>query len=92
MSTINSQFRAADVNVFSADYIKLRNISLAYNLPKAMVTKVGLASARLTGQVNNLWYASAAGDDIDPETYSLNSGSYSVPLPKSFLIGVNVTF
>ncbi|MRX48089.1 SusC/RagA family TonB-linked outer membrane protein [Pedobacter puniceum] len=92
INTINSQFRAADINVFSADYIKLRNISLSYSLPKTMVTKVGLASARLTGQVNNLWYASAAGDDIDPETYSLNSGSYSIPLPKSFLIGVNVTF
>ncbi|WP_246833966.1 SusC/RagA family TonB-linked outer membrane protein [Pedobacter sp. G11] len=90
--SISTMWQKADVNVVKADYVKLRSISLGYNLPKSFIKKFNIPSAKFTAQVNNLWYASAAGDDIDPESYSLNSGTRTLQNPKSFVLGINLTF
>lgn len=89
--TISSQWRNSDVNVVDGDYIKLRNISLGYNLPKTFANKIKMESAKFTFQVNNIWYWSAAGNRIDPEVYSANSGIRNLPLPKTYLFGFNLT-
>ncbi len=86
--TISSQWRNSDVNVVNGDYVKLRNVSLSYSLPKAFANKLAIASAKLTFQMNNIWYWSAAGDDIDPEVYG---GSRNLPLPKTYLFGFNLS-
>ncbi|MFC0777008.1 SusC/RagA family TonB-linked outer membrane protein [Flavobacterium sp. HJSW_4] len=88
--TISSQWRNSDVNVVDGDYIKLRNISFGYNLPKSFTSKSRVASAKFTFQINNLWYWSAAGNRIDPEVYAANSGTRNLPLPKTFLFGFNL--
>ena len=90
-STISSQWRNSDVNVVDGDYIKLRNISFGYSLPKSFISKSKVVSAKFTFQVNNLWYWSAAGNRIDPEVYAANSGTRNLPLPKTFLFGFNLT-
>ncbi|MFH6990949.1 SusC/RagA family TonB-linked outer membrane protein [Flavobacterium sp. FlaQc-48] len=89
--TISTQWRNSDVNVVDGDYIKLRNISLGYNLPKTFANKMKIASAKFTFQMNNIWYWSAAGNHIDPEVYSANSGTRNLPLPKTYLLGFNLT-
>ncbi|WP_427874761.1 SusC/RagA family TonB-linked outer membrane protein [Flavobacterium sp. MMS24-S5] len=89
--TMSSLWRNSDVNVVDGDYIKLRNISLAYNLPKAFAGKMNISSARFTFQMNNIWYWSAAGNHIDPEVYSANSATRNLPLPKTYLFGFNLT-
>jgi TonB-linked SusC/RagA family outer membrane protein len=90
-ATISSQWRNSDINVVDGDYIKLRNISLGYNLSKPFATKMKIASAKFTFQMNNIWYWSAAGNRIDPEVYSANSGTRNLPLPKTYLLGLNLT-
>ena len=90
-STISSQWRNSDINVVNGDYIKLRNVSLSYHLPKSFTDKIKISSAKLTFQMNNIWYWSAAGNDIDPEVYSANSGTRNTPLPKTYLFGFNLT-
>lgn len=90
-ATISSQWRNSDVNVVKGDYIKLRNISLGYNLHKDIANDLKIASAKFTFQFNNLWYWSAAGHRIDPEVYSANSGTRNLPLPKTYLFGFNIT-
>ncbi|WP_421941266.1 SusC/RagA family TonB-linked outer membrane protein [Pedobacter sp.] len=89
--TLNTQWRYSDANVVDADYVKLRNVSLSYNMPKSFANKIHISSAKLTFQMNNIWYWSAAGDDIDPEVFSLNSGTRNLPLPKTYLFGFNLT-
>ncbi|WP_437920525.1 SusC/RagA family TonB-linked outer membrane protein [Sphingobacterium sp. LRF_L2] len=91
-SNSGSMWKNADIHVRDADYIKLRNVSLSYNLPRYLVQRAGLGAAKLTAQVNNLWYWSAAGNDIDPEAYSVNSGTRSLSIPKTFLFGFSVNF
>jgi TonB-linked SusC/RagA family outer membrane protein len=89
--TMSSQWRNSDINVIDGDYIKLRNISLGYNLPKLVANKLNIASAKFTFQMNNIWYWSAAGNRIDPEVYSANSGTRNLPMPKTYLFGFNLT-
>ena len=91
-STLATLWQYSDKQVLDADYIKLRNLALSYQLPRLISDKLKLASLKLTAQANNLWYWSAAGDDIDPEVYTFNSGTRNFAAPKSFLLGLNVTF
>ena len=85
--TFSEWWRYCDQQVKSADYIKMRSINLAYHLPDAIIKKLGIGQTRLTLQVNNLFYWSAAGHDIDPESYSLNSGTRTLLQPKTYSIG-----
>lgn len=91
-STLSTLWQYSDKQVLDADYIKLRNLAISYQLPKLISNKLKLTSLKVTAQANNLWYWSAAGDDIDPEVYSFNSGTRNFATPKSFLLGLNVTF
>jgi outer membrane receptor protein involved in Fe transport len=89
---VSTLWRYSDKQIVSADYVKLRNVVVGYQLPKQLAQKAGMNNVKLTLQVNNLWTWSAAGDDIDPEAYSLNSGTRNFPLAKSFLMGLSLTF
>jgi TonB-linked SusC/RagA family outer membrane protein len=91
-STLTSLWQYSDKQILDATYIKLRNVALSYTLSNRFSKIIHVGSIKLTGQVNNLWYWSKAGDDIDPETYSSNSGTRALPIPKSFLFGLNVNF
>ncbi|MVN90628.1 SusC/RagA family TonB-linked outer membrane protein [Mucilaginibacter aquatilis] len=91
-STLSDLWRYGDNQILSADYIKLRNISLSYTVHANFLKRIHMTNLRLTAQANNLWYWSKAGNDIDPEAYSLNSGTRSLTIPKSFLFGLSVGF
>jgi len=51
-----------------------------------------LNTMRLTMQVNNLFYTSKVGNDIDPESYGLSSGSRIVNQPRMFSVGLSAGF
>jgi len=91
-SVLSNLWQYSDRQILDASYVKLRNVSLSYSLSKKTTRKLNLSAVKLSAQVNNLWYWSAAGDDIDPETYSANSGTRAYSLPKSFILGLNVNF
>ena len=90
-STFSEWWRYCDEQVKSADYLKMRSINLAYHLPDAITKKIGIGQTRLTLQVNNLFYISAAGKDIDPESYSVKSGTRTLQQPKTISIGISTT-
>lgn len=91
-STLAGWWRYADVHVKRADYLKMRNINLAYHLPEAVCKKLHVGDTRLTFQVNNLFYVCAAGNGIDPESYGFNTGSRNLSQPKTFSIGLSTSF
>ena len=91
-STFSEWWRYSDEQVRSADYVKMRSINLAYHLPDAVTKKLRIGPTRLTLQVNNLFYWSAAGRDIDPEAYSLKTGTRTLQQPKTYSIGLSTSF
>lgn len=90
-STFSEWWKYSDQHIKSADYMKLRSISLSYNIPERLTTRIGLGSTKFSLQANNLFYISAAGNDIDPEAYGLNTGSRSLQQPRSISIGFSTS-
>jgi hypothetical protein len=85
--------------VYNADYIRLKNLTLSYNVPQKMMSKIGLSTARIyvTG-VNILTFTDYPGWDPEVNTDyragNVNQGSdfYSAPQIKSWAFGINVGF
>ncbi|HWI90541.1 MAG TPA: SusC/RagA family TonB-linked outer membrane protein [Flavisolibacter sp.] len=84
------------VQTYSADFIKLRSLSLSYNIPaKTLNHFVQGITISLVGR--NLLYLKRDTPNIDPEANYSNSFSYgleygSLPSTKSFGLNVNVRF
>lgn len=90
--TFSEWWKYCDRQIRRADYMKLRSFSLSYSLPDRVTSYIGFGTTKLSLQVNNLFYISAAGHDIDPEAYGLNSGSRSIHQPRSFSFGFSTSF
>lgn len=73
----------------SADYLRLKNLEIGYDLPKDFVNKYGLGAVRvyLNGMNLYTWDSMKSGD---PEAPSGRGNIY--PQQKVYNIGVNVTF
>ncbi|SMC68148.1 SusC/RagA family TonB-linked outer membrane protein [Pedobacter africanus] len=91
LSTENNGFQ-------DASWVRLQNVSLAYELPKAWVAKSFIKSASVNVSANNLWL-STPFNGFDPEASAYGSGSNSVgyvgtgiPSTRSIFVGLNVNF
>lgn len=91
-STLSTLYSYSDIQVVSAASMRLRNVALAYALSGKYCKLLHVKGIRLTAQANNLWLWTANNDDIDPETFSLNTGYRNLPTPKSYLFGASLTF
>lgn len=59
---------AGEANIFDADYVKLREISLSYSLPNRISSRWGLNDVNLSFYSRNIMiWAKNAGMGIDPE-------------------------
>jgi TonB-linked SusC/RagA family outer membrane protein len=90
--------RMSDRWIEDGSYLRIQNISLAYNLPSVWIKKVGLQKAKVYFNAQNVWtFTNYSG--LDPEIGSFNQmagvtnfdcGRY--PSPRVYTLGVNVTF
>ncbi len=74
----------SNISVHDADFLKIRNIVIGYELPEKWVNKAGLNRASLRFQIDNpkaLWVKNDIG--VDPETLGLRN-------PSSFIFGINI--
>ena len=91
-NTVNTLWQLGDNQVVNADYIKWRNVVFSCYIPKNICEKLRLQEAKITAQLNNLLTWCATGDDIDPETYHLNSGSRALPVATAAFFGISFSF
>lgn len=76
-------------------YVRLKEVSLSYNLPSALLGKAGLRSMRVYGQAYNLLTLTKfSGVDPEFQGTSTTRGTYSgiVPQFKNLTFGVQVGF
>lgn len=83
----------SDLVTFDASYLSIKNITLGYNLP-SITPAIG--SARVNASVQNA-YIFTNYPGVNPEATNLNgipsgvdSGAY--PVPRTFVLGLNLTF
>jgi TonB-linked SusC/RagA family outer membrane protein len=92
----------------NAAFVRLKNLSLGYNLPQTLISKIGMTQARVFISGQNLWVWSpmfkitkaidpeAVETDADTDAYLVGtlSGSKTdvYPILKTATIGINITF
>lgn len=74
-SNTNNYQKSSDIYIFSASYLRLKNIQLGYTLPTQTTSKVGIKKLRLYVNAQNLFTLSNVSF-IDPESseFSNNMG------------------
>lgn len=72
--------------IAKGDFIRMKEISIAYSLPKSFVEKLKVKDASIKLQATNLFliYADKKLNGQDPEFF--NTGGVAVPVPKQFTL------
>ena len=93
--TLKQVWYTLDSHIIKGDYIKLRDVTLTYDLPREWIRKFSLESMSVNCQVSNLWRWVANDSDLDPEAYTTTGygwGARTLPIPTTCTLGVSVTF
>lgn len=78
--------RASDFYLSSLDYLKIRNITLGYTLPKTWTRKVDIDRVRIYGSLEN-FFTFTGFKGFDPEVSGM-----TYPTMRQAVIGLNVSF
>lgn len=84
--------------MYDASFVKLRQLTLGYNFPRAWFSKTPIQNLSLSLVGRNLWVINKNIDNVDPEsTYSTNAGAqgleyFAMPVTRSYGFNLRVTF
>ncbi len=97
VGSLSGMYIRSTKNITSADFIRLRNISLSYTLPSKVANSIKLDRLRISGQINNPWIWSAAGKEYDAEVQVSASNSatlsnWGLPTPTTYFLRFDATF
>jgi TonB-linked SusC/RagA family outer membrane protein len=76
--------------VQNAAYIRLKNLTLNYNLPKDLISKVGLSRAQVYFSGMNLWEYTKMHKPLDPESVYTVSQEYF--MQRIYTLGFKLAF
>ncbi|WP_316799809.1 SusC/RagA family TonB-linked outer membrane protein [Pedobacter frigidisoli] len=88
-----NRYKYSDINVLKGDYIRLRQLSLNYQLPQELIGKLKIKTAQVGMSVNNiglLWTANKEG--YDPDFANYPGSNRSLPAPVSYNLTLNLNF
>ena len=96
----NENGTVSTLGIESGSYLRLNTLTIGYTLPKTLTGKIGISHLRVYGTIYNLMTITGY-DGLDPEvntdptrttypTPGLDWGAY--PRPRSFVLGLNVSF
>lgn len=79
-------------NFVKSDYLRLKTLNIGYNIPKSLLSKIKIESARINISAYNLLTFSGLGKyRFDPETPSGETGR-AYPINKTISFGLEVSF
>ena len=81
-----SNYRKSDAYLSDASYFRIKNVTLAYTFPKALISKITLSQLKLFVSVENLATFSSLPKGIDPETLS-----WDYPAFRTVSFGLNIS-
>ncbi|HEY0771779.1 MAG TPA: SusC/RagA family TonB-linked outer membrane protein, partial [Sphingobacteriaceae bacterium] len=77
--------------MYDASYLRLKNITLAYNLPKSLVNRIGVSNTRLYLNGTNLLTFSKY-KIADPEVNTYGTRGWETPYSKTYTMGIELSF
>lgn len=97
-SIMEKYYTYSDIHVRNASWVRLNELSLGYQVPGEMLKKLPVKGLSVQFQVRNVCQWTANKEHVDPESIPplvsnlyVYSG-YSFPQPRSFILGVKLTF
>jgi hypothetical protein len=89
---VYNAYNYSDVRVADGSFVRMKQITLSYNIPKTYLEKYRLKNLSLNVVGNNLFllYADPKLNGQDPEFYG--SGGVALPLPRQFTLSLKVGF
>ncbi|MBD3627825.1 TonB-dependent receptor [Cyclobacterium sp.] len=85
----NNSFRGSTFFHEKGDYLALREVTLSYTFPSKWTDAVKVGNVRTYFTGSNLYYFTGY-TGLNPEVGGTDSGRY--PIPRSFMLGINVNF
>ncbi len=94
----NDNNRISDRYIEDGSYLRIKNITFGYNLPRTLIKKAALENVRVYVNIQNL-YTFTKYSGYDPEVgastasanvYGLDNGRY--PSPQTYSFGINLSF
>lgn len=89
--------RNSDRWLEDGSFLRLRSLTLSYTFPEKISRRLAMKSLRVYFQGDNLWLATRYSDwdpevsnNLDPRFMGVDN--FSVPQPRMFCFGLNVTF
>jgi hypothetical protein len=96
VSNFSTNTQSSSFYVEDGSYFRMQNITLAYNVPAATLSKIKLSKLRIFVGGNNLFTISgydgldpSVGGDVDTR-YGIDVGNY--PITRGFTAGLNLGF
>lgn len=88
----SSEGSASGFNVYrKRSFIRLDNVSIAYNLPKSIISRYKVQNLRVYFNVRNAAMFAPQWDFWDPEWDDSNPDQYAGPTPRFFTFGLDIT-
>ena len=91
-NNVGSNTRMSDKYLQNAAYLRIKNITLGYTLPRNWVKKALIEQARVYVSVENLATISDLPKGYDPEGNTNNSIVWDYPYYRTISVGANITF
>ncbi len=90
-SDANGNFAASDFYIEDGSYLRIRNVTLGYSLPKSIANKLKTGGVRIYATANNLFTItkySGFDPEIGMDNNGVDVGRY--PQARSFILGLSV--
>lgn len=72
----------------NAAYLRLKNLTFGYSLPKRVLEKIKMQQLRIYFSGDNLFEATKLSKEFDPEQLS----GTTIPIYRTYTVGLNITF
>jgi TonB-linked SusC/RagA family outer membrane protein len=83
----NSSFWVKD-----ASYLRLKNVQLGYNIPRNLISKIGISKLRLYVSTDNVFTLSKFWEYFDVEAPVLSGYGNFYPIMRTTSVGIDLTF
>lgn len=92
---VTHAWSASDLHIFPGDYLKVRDLTLSYSIPKDRLETLGLSTMELMLQLQNLGTISFNRRGYNAETmstYGYGWGMRGIPQPLTISLGTTINF
>lgn len=91
-NNVGSNTRTSTKYIQNAAYLRIKNVTLAYNLPQNWINKVFLQNAKVYVSIENLATFSSLPKGYDPEGNKDNEIVWDYPYYRTISLGASLTF